>query len=287
MRSRAQCVAQPPEGVAVYDRFVPRGGFKGPSLLLEPPADQSPVPVAKSGVTERIERWEPRHPLSVGLRAQDFRLSQALVFRPGAGDMGVAYTASGPVLVAHEVAGQPKLVVAGFHPLRSQLKFELATPLLFANVLRWFAPEAFRKSEVFAGSVGAVTAPLQAGDASGLRVINESGEALPFTVRDGQLRFYRAQTGTVHVTQNEREQTFSLALPDVPEAVWTPPEKVKRGVPPSVGGLAQARDLWPWLAALGALGLFLDWLLFAPAGSGRVGSLRQMPLWNRLQRRAS
>ena len=42
-----------------------------------------------------------------------------------------------------------------------------------------------------------------------------------------------------------------------------------------------------WLAALGAFGLFLDWLLFAPAGSGRVGALRQMPLLNRLQRRAS
>ena len=76
MRTRAQCVAQPPEGAAMYDRFVPRGGFKGPSLVLEPPADQSPVPVAKSGVTERIDRWEPRHPLSAGLRAQDFRLSQ-------------------------------------------------------------------------------------------------------------------------------------------------------------------------------------------------------------------
>jgi len=287
MRTRAQCVAQPPEGVAVYDRFVPRGGFRGPSLLLEPPADQSPIAVVKSGVTERIDRWEQRHPLSTGLRAQDFRLSQALVFRTGAGDTGVAFTASGAVLVAREVAGQPKLVVAGFHPLRSHLKFELATPLLFANILRWFSPEAFRRTEVFAGSVGAVTAPWQTGETNGLRVINESGDALPFTVRDGQVRFYSAQTGTVRVVQNEREQTYSLALPDVPEAVWMPPEKVKRGVPPSVSGLAQARDLWPWLAALGALGLFLDWLLFAPAGSGRVGSLRQMPLLNRLHRRAS
>jgi hypothetical protein len=284
-RSRAQCLAQPPEGAAVYDRFVPQGALKGPSLLLEPPADRSPVPVEKSGVDERIERWEQRHPLAAGLRAQDFRLTKALVFRPAAGDTPVAFAASGPVLVARESPGQPKLVVAGFHPLRSQLKFELATPLLFANVLRWFAPEAFRRGEVFAGTVGAVTSPVRAGGE--LRVIDESGQQVPYTLRDDQVRFYSARIGTVRVMQDGREQTYSLALPEIPEAVWTPPQRARRGVPSAAGGLAQARDLWVWLAVLGALGLLLDWLLFAPAGSGQTFGLRRWAPLQSLQRRTS
>lgn len=284
-RTRAQCVAQPPQGVAVYDRFVPPGALQGPALLLEPPVDRSPIPVAKSGVNERIERWEQSHPLAAGLRAQDFRLSQALVFRPAQGDTPIAFSASGPVLVAREAAGQPKLVVAGFHPLRSQLKFELATPLLFANILRWFAPEAFRRGEVFAGTVGAVTSPVRGGGE--LRVIDESGQALPYTLRDEQVRFYSARMGTVHVMQDGREQTYSLALPEIPDAVWTPPQRARRGVPSAAAGLAQARDLWVWLAVLGALGLLLDWLLFAPAGSGHSFGLRNWAPLQRLQRRAS
>lgn len=66
-RSRAQCLAQAPQGVAVYDRFVPPGALKGPSLFLKPPVDRSPIPIANSGVNERIERWEQSHPLAAGL----------------------------------------------------------------------------------------------------------------------------------------------------------------------------------------------------------------------------
>ncbi|MCC6292407.1 MAG: VWA domain-containing protein [Bryobacterales bacterium] len=284
-RSRAHCEAAPPEGVAIYDRAAPAAGFRGPSLLLEPPPGRSPVPVVKSGVSERIDRWEQGHPLAAGLRAQDFRLTGAKVFQPGAGDTAIAFAPSGPVLVAHERAGQPKVVVAGFHPLRSQLKFALATPLLFANVLRWLSPQTFQRTEVYAGTVGAVTAPVRE-DGEDPSVVDESGAALPYTVRGGQLRTYSAHTGAVRVIQNGREQTYSLALPEVPGSVWTPPEQARRGVPAQVAGLAQARDLWPWLAALGALGLMLDWILFAPSGSGRFGSLWRWPLPRSLAGRA-
>jgi len=38
---------------------------------------------------------------------------------------------AGPVIVARP--GKPKIVVIGFHPARSAMRYELATPLLFAN----------------------------------------------------------------------------------------------------------------------------------------------------------
>ena len=38
----------------------------------------------------------------------------------------------------------PKTAVIGFDPLEGDLKFELTTPLLFADLLRWLSPEAFR-----------------------------------------------------------------------------------------------------------------------------------------------
>ena len=36
------------------------------------------------------------------------------------------------------------------------MRYELATPLLFANLLRWMSPEIFRRWEISGGSVGAV-----------------------------------------------------------------------------------------------------------------------------------
>ena len=51
---------------------------------------------------------------------------------------------------------KPKIVVLGFHPALSPMRYELATPLLFANFLRWMAPEIFRRWELTGGSVGTV-----------------------------------------------------------------------------------------------------------------------------------
>ncbi len=53
-------------------------------------------------------------------------------------------------------AGKPKIVVLGFHPALSAMRYELATPLLFANLLRWMSPEIFQRSEISGGSVGSV-----------------------------------------------------------------------------------------------------------------------------------
>ena len=42
--------------------------------------------------------------------------------------------AKGPVILARS---RPRMIVLGFHPGSSALKFDLATPLLFANIFRW------------------------------------------------------------------------------------------------------------------------------------------------------
>ena len=58
---------------------------------------------------------------------------------------------------------KPKIVVFGFHPALSAMRYELATPLLFANLLRWMSPEIFRRWEISGGQRGLG----QAGDGSG------------------------------------------------------------------------------------------------------------------------
>jgi hypothetical protein len=53
------------------------------------------------------------------------------------------------------------MVVFGFQPALSSVRYELAIPLLFANLERWVSPEIFRRWELNGGSVGAVRALLE------------------------------------------------------------------------------------------------------------------------------
>jgi hypothetical protein len=151
------------------------------------------------------------------------------------------------------------------------MKYELATPLLVANILRWMAPETFRRLEVQTGTVGTVNVPVEKGtDPANVRVIAEDQRPLPFTIEDNVLRFFSGAPGTVQVLTGDREMVYSLTLPDVAEAVWRIPQGVRRGIPrPSAQSIA-ATDFWPWLALLGGVGLLVDWLLFGRSRAFRL-----------------
>jgi hypothetical protein len=172
----------------------------------------------------------------------------------------VAEIEGGPVILARP--GAVKMVVIGFHPGRSAMRFDLATPLLFANILRWMEPDAFRRWELIEGSVGTVSIPLEPDvDAASIRVIAEDQRKLPFTVHGKTMSFFAGDPGTVRVLSESREQVYSLTLPEVGETVWKLPATAKHGVP-SRFEEASTTDLWQLLALLGGIGLLIEWLLF-------------------------
>jgi hypothetical protein len=199
------------------------------------------------------------------------QIESSQIFAAAPGDLTVAESAEGPLIVARPA--MPKVVAIGFQPLRSAMKYELATPLLVANILRWMAPETFRTLEVQAGTVGTVNVALDKGtDPASIRVLTEDQRPLPFTVEANVLRFFAGAPGTVRVQMGDRELAYSLTLPDVGEATWKAPANVRRGIPRAFGRGGSATELWPWLAVLGGLGLLIDWLLF-----GRRRALRLRP----------
>ncbi len=76
--------------------------------------------------------------------------AQVLLAAPG--DVIVAEGARGPLILAR--SGEHKTVAFGFHPGRAATRSELATPLLFANILRWMCPEVFSGWELNGGGAG-------------------------------------------------------------------------------------------------------------------------------------
>src|SRR5205085_1004386 len=95
--------------------------------------------------------------------------------------------------------------------------------------------------------------------------------------------FFSGAPGSVRVQMGDREMVYSLTLPDVGEGAWRVPANVTRGVPRAALAEAAPRDLWPWLALLGGLGLLIDWLFY---GRSRAFRLRAgnaiMPQWKKV-----
>ena len=193
------------------------------------------------------------------------------------GDSAVATVEAGPVVVARPAsAAAPKLAVIGFDPLAGELKFEVTTPLLFANLLRWLAPEALRTVELSAGRVGTATVPLDIRDRpEQIRVIDEKGFAVPFSVHAHSLQLFVSNPGVIRAFSEDREHILSLTLPDVAEYEWKPPATIARDLPSSRNFAASAIDLWKWLALTGAGCLLLEWLLYGR--ERRVGVRRPTP----------
>lgn len=262
--------------VVVLDRFAPPSPPQADSIWIEPPASGSPIPVQEVKPNLHLAGWNDGTPLGAGLRTQDVTLESAEVLTPAAGDMVAAASSAGPLVVARENKSG-KLVVLGFQPGAPSMKYQLATPLLIANILKWMAPEMFRSREVQAGTVGLVRVPVAPdASASAFRVVDENQRPLPFTVEGGTLQFFSGAPGAVSVVAGDRESVYSLTLPDVAEAVWTPPAGVRRGIPKAAEMEASPPEIWPWLAALGGLGLLLDWLLYGRSRLYRLRTPSQM-----------
>jgi len=258
-------------GVVVFDRFAPPSPPQTDSIYIEPPADRSPIPVRETKTNIHLTGWNNDTPLGAGLRTQDVVLESAQVFSPAPGDMVAAESAAGPLVVARE-NGATKLAVLGFNPGRASMKYQLATPLLIANILKWMAPDVFRSREVQAGTVGLVGVPVAKDtNPNSIHVVTENQRQLPFTIQGDTLQFFSGSPGAVSVVTGDRESVYSLTLPDVAEALWRPPANVHRGVPKAAEMESPLPDIWPWLALLGGLGLLLDWLLY---GRSRLYRLR-------------
>ena len=268
-------------GIVVLDRFAPPAPPATDTIWLEPPAGKSPIAIRATEQNVKLKRWRVDHALGAGLRAKDIQLASTQLFRVDRDDIAIAESDTGALIVARP--GQPKNVVFGFHPVRSGMKYELTTPLLFANILRWMAPDTFRSWELTAGTVGTVDVDLESEpDPNTVHVATEDGKLLPFTVQGRTLRFFAGSPGIVRVLTGARELVYSLTLPQPGDFVWKP-SNVKRGLPPRRALEPASIDIWQWLALLGGLGLLLDWILYGRMRTRYVppGQSERRVLWRK------
>jgi hypothetical protein len=259
-------------GLVILDHFRPKVNPKGDSLWLDPPTTESPIAVRARVDHPGPIRWATDQVMAAGLRTKDARPDATTVFEPAPGDLKIAEIDKGPVIIGR-TEGARKMVVVGFHPSNPGVRYELATPLLIGNILRWLAPESFRNVDLSASSVGTVNAPIEANTAPDtVRVVRQDGQALPFSLTGQSLHFFSGTPGLVRVEAGSHESVYSLSLPGMWTRKWEPPATARKGLPAFRETLRNPRDLWQTLAGLGAAAFVLEWILF-----GRMNRVLRRP----------
>jgi hypothetical protein len=250
------------DGLVILDRFRPEQPPAGSTLWVDPP-DRSPIAIKEHVGEPSGLRWAPDQPLAAGLREHDMRIPSTAILEAGASDIRVAEVDRGPVIVARSSAdAKTKTIVMGFSPFSGALRYELASPLLLANELRWFAPDVFRDVDVTAQSAGTVSDTFSAPAGGDIQVITDAGTNLPFNYRNGKIQFFTGNAARVSVTSASSERAYSLTLPEMWDAKWTPPANVLRGIPAWNDSIRRSTDLWPWLALIGAGLLVAEYLIY-------------------------
>ncbi|MGA8029794.1 MAG: VWA domain-containing protein [Bryobacteraceae bacterium] len=260
----SEYAANPAADLILLDRMAPQQAPKIASLWIEPAKEKSPLPVKTVVSDAVIKNWHTDSAIAAGLRAKEARIQNAEIFQTFEGDIPVASLSEGPVVVARDAdESRPKIAVIGFDPLSGPLKFEVTTPLLFADLLRWLSPEPFQILDFTADQVGVASLALDPSERpERIRVHDERGLSIPFTIRGRSLQLFVNRPSVVHVASNDRERILSLTLPDIAEFEWSPPSKAAAGLPAATRFLPEPLDLWKWLALLGGSTLFLEWMLF-------------------------
>lgn len=241
-------------------------------VWIDPLPADSPVEIVQRVNSPRITAWAPGHPVTQGLRETDMRLSAASILAPEPGDVILAETSQGPIAVARVVNNQ-RQVILGFDLLDPAAAGRLTGPLLFANIISWFAPETFQAVGVEARPPGVLQLPIGSYADSQIAV-DAAGGGTPVWLRHGdELRLFRSSPGLIRVRTPAQDSRISMTLPAAGRAVWVPPATVRRGIPDSAS--ISSAVFWPWMALLAVALLFADWRLFGdparPASAPAAG----------------
>lgn len=259
------------DGLVILDRFRPEARPQGSSLWIDPPADRPPIPIKERVDHPEGLRWTPDLPLTAGLRARNTQIESASVFEAGPGATKIAEIDQGPVIMA-----RGNMIVIGFNPFAGSMRYELAAPLLLANVFRQVAPDVFRDVDVATQSAGAVSSPLAGNvDRKSVQVLTDSGKVLPFNIRDRAVQFFAGEPARVRVIAGNSERVYSLTLPEMWDVKWTPPTTARHGIPAWNDTLRRSHSLWPWLALTGLTLLLIEWLIYGSYTTSRIHIVKQ------------
>jgi hypothetical protein len=253
----------------VFDGWLPPGPLPQPSLLINPPQGQEPIPTGQQINPGAVLPGNPREPLLQDVSMADVHVQSAASVKPTQDWRTIISAASGPLLLVR--GGEPRSALLTFDLHHSDLPLRAAFPILVQNLLSYLLPGGF-ENQAFAPEQP-VTLQAEPG-ARTMDVTTPDGQSFhltplfePFT--------QTAQTGVYTVRQTlaagTRLSRFVVELHDQTVS------RIQPGAAPPTqpvdqpgGALPRGTlEIWPWLAAIGLGLLVVEWVLYLRGRLGR------------------
>ncbi len=204
--------------------------------------------------------------MAAGLRARDIELANAEIFSLAPGDISVARSDAGPLIVARPgYAASPKWSCSDFNPVRSGLKYQLTTPLLIrqhhsldgARCIPLLGTDRRhrRHRERRAGIANSIP--------NTVRVQTEDGQPLPFTdARKNAALLHRRSRNRASAHRRSRARLFAHSSAARRHRLASRLQRQARRARPRALSVHPRAIIWQWLALAGAAGLIADWILY-------------------------
>ncbi|HEY6557272.1 MAG TPA: VWA domain-containing protein [Polyangiaceae bacterium] len=251
--------------VMIFDGVAPPPQPASGYLYLNPPAQNSPVPIGKLIESFGFDAWDKKTPVLRFISMGDIQVAHGSSFKVAAPDRVLGQSDLGPILVEGRRGGVP-FVALGFDPRDSDFVLRVGWPLFVLNVVNYFVEEdTSYVSSYRTGEVWRVPAPSNVDVAT---LTDPAGRSRKVPVKEGRAVYLGDQAGFYRLTSGERDEATSFAgnLADPEESRIAPQRELSFGrtKAASVGNFqaGMRRELWLYLLAAVLLVSVVEWITY-------------------------
>jgi hypothetical protein len=263
--------AYPPPGtfdVTLFDGVAPPPAEGAGGLVyLNPPANGTPVKLAREIRDFGFDTWDRKSPIVRFAALGDVQVAAGHAFAPESGDKVVGASDLGPILVSGTRNGR-RFVALGFDPRQSDFVLRPAWPLFVLNAIDSFGEvsssylSAYRTGEVWRVPVpdGVREAELTGPSGKKRSVPVQDGRAVTFGDEAG---FYKLVSGT---GAQRLHSEFAANLSDLEESRIAPQKTLnvagRQASQPEVRGVSVRREIWIWLLGAVLFASLIEWFTY-------------------------
>ncbi len=252
--------------VVIFDHVLPKTAPDVPALYLAPSPDPLGfAPFKTRGELERpfFERVDDDHPLARQLSLRDINIGRALALVAEPSDRIIAQTARGNPLLVEGVRNGARFVALAFDLRESDLPLRVSFPLFVLATVDSLAGE--QPSDAARGAVGEPWRVMVPDGVNAATLRGPAGDVTRVPVREREVRLQVTRAGIYRLEAGPMRALLAANVPADLEGTIAPRAELLVKPGPSGEGAGTgflASRVWPWLAALSALLLCLEWLSF-------------------------
>ena len=244
--------------MVIFDDFTPPKPPACNAVFIHPTG--APFALAKAVAEPSMTGWNDGHPMLRYIKLNDLTIEEANPLIINKGDVVLAEHYKNAMMLIRNVQGK-KYVGIGFSLKKSDLPLRLAFPILFHNVIVWFA----ESDDIQRKTSHRIGQPLQLpvkGNPDTVDVTTPQKTKITLYPQSGFISFTPPNPGFYSYGEKENEGVFAVSLTDPEESDLSSAKTQPLPILDTKTGRARTEKYWPYLIILAFILVVLDFGLY-------------------------